>query len=48
MSLPNIGKIFNRDHSTVLTSYEKIEKRVFADPVFNIEIMELSREITGQ
>ena len=48
MSLPNIGKIFNRDHSTVLTSYEKIEKRVFADPVFNIEIMELSREIMGQ
>ena len=48
MSLPNIGKIFNRDHSTVLTSYEKIEKRVFTDPVFNIEIMELSREITGQ
>ena len=48
MSLPNIGKIFNRDHSTVLTSYEKIEKRVFSDPVFNIEIMELSREITGQ
>ncbi len=48
MSLPNIGKIFNRDHSTVLTSYEKIEKKVFSDPVFNIEIMELSREITGQ
>ena len=48
MSLPNIGKILNRDHSTVLASFEKIEKKVYSDPVFNIEIMELSREITGQ
>ncbi len=48
MSFPNIGKIFNRDHSTIIASYDKIEKKVFSDPVFNIEIMELTREITGQ
>lgn len=48
MSFPNIGKIFNRDHSTIIASHDKIEKRVFSDPVFNIEITELTREITGQ
>ncbi|MBO5415277.1 MAG: chromosomal replication initiator protein DnaA [Clostridia bacterium] len=48
MSFPNIGKIFNRDHATIIASYDKIEKKVFTDPVFNIEITELTREITGQ
>ena len=48
MSFPNIGKIFNRDYSTIIASHDKIEKKVFADPVFNIEITELTKEITGQ
>ncbi len=48
MSFPNVGKIFNRDHSTIISSFDKIQKKVHSDPVFNIEIMELTREITGQ
>ena len=48
MSFPNIGKIFNRDHATIISSFDKIQKKVHADPVFNIEIMELSRDLQGK
>ena len=48
MSYPNIGKIFSKDHATIIASYDKIQKKILSDPVFNIEIMELSKEITGQ
>ncbi len=48
MSFPNIGKIFNRDHATIMASHDKIEKKVFSDPIFGIEIMEISSEVTGQ
>ena len=47
MSFPNIGKIFNRDHATIITSNEKIEKKIHSDPAFNIEIMGITKEITG-
>lgn len=47
MSLPNIGKILNRDHSTVLTSIDKIKKKLTSDSMFNIEITELKNEISG-
>ena len=45
MSLPNIGKIFNRDHSTVLSSIETIEKKVMSSPALDMEINELIKEI---
>lgn len=48
MSLPNIGKIFNRDHTTILSSCETIEKKMLTDPIFNIEINEMIKEITGR
>ncbi len=48
MSFPNIGKIFDKDHTTILASYEKIEKRLFSDPMFQVEIMEIEREISSQ
>ena len=47
MSYPNIGKTFGRDHATVMFSCEKIAKRM-TDPIFNVEITELIREVTGQ
>ncbi|MBE6530484.1 MAG: chromosomal replication initiator protein DnaA [Ruminococcaceae bacterium] len=47
MSYPNIGKIFNRDHTTILASIDKIQKKVYMDPVFNIEMMEVTKEVTG-
>ena len=48
MSLPNIGKIFNRDHSTVMSSIEAAEKRLRLDPILEIEIKEMIKEITDQ
>ena len=47
MSLPNIGKIIDRDHSTVLSSIEAIEKRMAQNPVFRAEIEEMIKEIKG-
>ncbi len=45
MSLPNIGKLFNRDHTTVLSSVELIEKRRGEDPIFNAEISEMMKAL---
>ena len=47
MSFPNIGKIFSRDHATIISSYDKIYKKTSIDPVFNIEVLEMSKEVTG-
>ena len=48
MSLPNIGKIFNRNHSTVLSSIESAEKKLRNDPILEIEINEMIKEVTEQ
>ena len=48
MSLPNIGKIFNRDHSTVLSSISMIEGKVNTDSMFALEINELTKQIQGE
>ena len=45
MSLPNIGKLFNRDHSTVISSIDTIEKKISSSPAIEIEINELIKEI---
>ncbi len=47
MSLPNIGKIIARDHSTVMSSLDTIEKRMASDPVFRAEMEEMVKEIRG-
>ena len=46
MSFPNIGKLFDRDHSTILTSYQKIARKMATDPSYSMEINELRRSIT--
>ena len=48
MSYPNIGKIFNRDHATVMSSYESIKKKLEADNMCELELNEMRKEITGQ
>ena len=48
MSYPNIGKIFNRDHASVMSSYKVIEKRLETDNMFELELSEMRKEITGQ
>lgn len=45
MSLPNIGKIIDRDHTTVLASSTAIERRMAQDPVFRAEMDEMVKEI---
>ncbi len=47
MSLPNIGKVIARDHSTVMSSLEAVEKRMLQDPVFRAEMQEMVKEING-
>ena len=48
MSLPNIAKIFGRDHSTVLSSIQKVGKKVRTDPMFALEIDDLKKDILGK
>lgn len=46
MSFPSIAKIFDRDHSTIISSYNLIASKVLRDPSLSIEINELKKEIT--
>ncbi len=45
MSLPNIGKIFNRDHATVMSSIDNVEKRLDSSQEFEVEINDIIKEI---
>ena len=45
MSLPAIGKLFNRDHSTVISSLDAIDKKIASSPAFEAEINNLIKEI---
>ncbi len=46
MSLPAIGSMVGRDHSTVISSIDTVEKRIENDRIFSDEISALSKEIT--
>ncbi len=48
MSLPNIGKLLGRDHSTILSSLDTIEKKLRSDTIFNVEIDQMIKEINGR
>jgi chromosomal replication initiator protein len=45
MSLPAIGKLFNRDHSTVISSLDTIDKKTASSSAFEAEINNLIKEI---
>ena len=48
MSYPNIGKIFGgRDHATIIASCDQISKKIANDPMFNLEIEGLVKDVTG-
>ncbi len=47
LSFPDIGEIVDKDHSTVIYSNNQVAKRMSSDPLVNIEISELVKEITG-
>ncbi len=45
MSLPNIGKIFNRDHSTIMSSIETVQKRLATDTELSFILSEIEKEV---
>ena len=47
LSFPSIAKLFNRDHATVMTSYNNMLARTQTDPIFASEVNELKKELTG-
>jgi len=47
MNRSGIGKILDRDHSTVISSLDAMEKRMRQDPIFKTEMEEMVKEIKG-
>ena len=47
MSLPNIGHVFNRHHSTLISSVETVNRKLIMDKNFELEIKALKKEVTG-
>ncbi len=47
MSFPQLGKLFDRDHTTILNSYQTVVTKMKDDPFFEGEIKELLREFQG-
>jgi len=45
MSYPNIGKLFDRDRTTVMNSIDVMEKKIASDAIFEMEINNLIKEI---
>ncbi len=47
MSYPNMAKIYNRDHTSLLYAYNTMSQKVTMDPLFSTEMSDLKKEITG-
>lgn len=45
LSLNNVGKIFNRDHSTIISAYKGVEARIKNDSDFNKDLHEIKAEL---
>ena len=45
MSLNNIGKIFNRNHATIMSSIEIVEKRLATDAQLSFILNEIEKEV---
>ncbi len=45
MSFPGIGKILNRNHTTVISSIETVEKKIISSQSFSLEIDELIKSV---
>jgi Bacterial dnaA protein helix-turn-helix len=48
LSLPQIGKTMNRDHTTLIYSNRRVEAMMKADPSFRAKVEELRAAVTGQ
>lgn len=47
LSLPEIGREFNRDHSTVVHARDLVKEKVATDPFFTAEINQIIADIKG-
>ena len=47
MSYPGIGKMFNRDHTTVMASRDLVSKKMLSDAILAVDIAEMTKEING-
>jgi len=47
ISHPSIGKLLDRDHSTIISSLEAVEKKMSQSPIFRTEMEEMIKEIKG-
>ncbi len=47
MSFPQLGKLFGRDHTTILNSYQTVVEKMKEDPFFEAEVKEFLRELQG-
>jgi len=45
MSFPGIGKILNRNHATVISSIDTVEKKMISSSSFSLEIDELIKAV---
>ena len=45
MSFPGIGRILNRNHTTIISSIETVEKNIMASQSFSMEIDELIKSV---
>ena len=48
ISLPHIGKIFGRDHTTVLHSLDQVEKKMRSDPAYAEKVKEITTNINNK
>ncbi len=48
LSLPSIGRVFNRDHTTILSSVDTIQAKIREDASLENDIDDLIKEITNQ
>lgn len=47
LSYPDIGEIVSKDHATVIYAYNLVKKRITSEPMINVEITELIKDVTG-
>lgn len=47
LSFPDIGDTVDKDHSTVIYSYNLISKKIASDPMINLEISTLINDVMG-
>jgi chromosomal replication initiator protein len=48
LSLKKIGRLFDRDHSTIISARDNVMKRMKSDTLFNKEITEIIEELENR